>query len=254
MVFAGWTAGSEQLRISSSRARRSADGVGSQARLRDRAAVRVRFRDRGRLQALGRRGGSRRGRGPAAAEEVALVGTDPDGTLCGVSTAYLQRNEQLGCELWHLRAFVSAEHRAGHLAANLLFQTLALTRERFASGNHPEAPGAIIEIESPDIQRTFPEAVWMPTRFYFISRARAAPISACTGSRAPARLRRRRPTQRERAAGCSAGSGSPPRSSWRRRYPRSGRRRAGRAAGLPSDEGEGAARATRSSPPSASPR
>jgi hypothetical protein len=100
--------------------------------------------------------------------EVALVGTGPAGVLCGVSTAYLQHNDQLGAELWHIRAFVSAPHRAGNLATNLFFGTQALTRERFLSGSHPDVPGAIIEVENPALQRTFPEAIWRPSGFAFV--------------------------------------------------------------------------------------
>lgn len=100
--------------------------------------------------------------------EVCLVGTTEGGELCGVSTAYLARNDQLQLELWHIRAFVATSHRAGNLATQLLLRTRIYLGDRFESGEDTSAPGAIIEVEHEALKRIFPEALWQPTMFTYI--------------------------------------------------------------------------------------
>ena len=74
--------------------------------------------------------------------EVVRVATDPAGVLCGISTAYIDRQEQLELPMWHIRAFVSDAHRSSNLASNLLLSVRLHTIEEFESGRQPSIPGA----------------------------------------------------------------------------------------------------------------
>ncbi len=112
--------------------------------------------------------------GLAAAEarrrlsEVARVATDPDGTLAGISTAYVQHNAQLDVPMWHIRAFVTGAHRAGNLASNLLLAVRLHVIDEFESGRRPDVPGAVVEVENMLIEQRFPQAIWPYNEFVFI--------------------------------------------------------------------------------------
>lgn len=110
--------------------------------------------------------------GPEEAErrtrEVCMVGTSGDGALCGVSTAYLAPSPQLRLEMWHIRAFVATEHRAGNLATQLLLRTRIHLNDMYRSGQDTRAPGAVIEVENETLKRAFPDALWQPTMFTYI--------------------------------------------------------------------------------------
>ena len=100
--------------------------------------------------------------------EVVRVATDSAGLLCGISTAYVDRQEQLELPMWHIRAFVSDSHRAGNLASNLLLAVRLHVIEEFESGRQPSVPGAVVEVENMGIERVFPQAVWPYNEFVFI--------------------------------------------------------------------------------------
>ncbi len=100
--------------------------------------------------------------------EVHLVATHETDGLIGISSAYLQRNEQLRTAMWHYRAFVSSAHRIGNTAVQLALQGPALLREGFTSGADTRAPGVIFEVENPGLKRYFNRALWLPTDFLFI--------------------------------------------------------------------------------------
>ena len=100
--------------------------------------------------------------------EVALVGTDPDAPCAASRRPTCSATSSLGAGSGTSAPSYPPSTAPATLPRTCSSRPWALTRERFASGHHPEAPGAIIEIDSPELQRSFREAVWMPTRFYFI--------------------------------------------------------------------------------------
>lgn len=101
-------------------------------------------------------------------EEVCMVAVEEDGgDLAGVSTIYLQWNEQLQAELWYGRVFVAEQHRSGLLATRLMLATRIHLSDRFRSGDDVRARGLFIEVESERLKRAFPEGAW-PTHFTFV--------------------------------------------------------------------------------------
>ncbi|MCW2992267.1 MAG: hypothetical protein JWM73_2861 [Solirubrobacterales bacterium] len=100
--------------------------------------------------------------------EVLLVGADEHGRPVGVSSAYLQRNEQLGMDLWHYRAFVAAAHRMSDVAVTLAMTGRDHLRERFVRGDDLRAGGIVYEVENDGLKRLFHQARWQPTEFLFI--------------------------------------------------------------------------------------
>jgi hypothetical protein len=100
--------------------------------------------------------------------EVHLVAVDKDEGVVGVSSAYLQRNEQLRADLLYYRAFVARAHRKSSLAALLAVRGRELLDQRFAAGEEKRAPGILYEVENPGLKAYFNRALWMPTDFTFI--------------------------------------------------------------------------------------
>ena len=100
--------------------------------------------------------------------EVHLVGRDADGALAGVSTTYLQRNPQLGLDLWYYRAFVSPKHRKANLGFLFVIQGKQLLAERFADGTDRRGAGVLYEIENEGVKRRFNKGRWPLTGFTFI--------------------------------------------------------------------------------------
>jgi len=100
--------------------------------------------------------------------EVLLVATDPQDQLAGVSTAYLQRNEQLRAELWYARVFVAAAHRRSGLAIAIAHAARDHLVERYRSGTDRRGIGILFEVESEILKRFLPQAVWPRTQFAFI--------------------------------------------------------------------------------------
>lgn len=100
--------------------------------------------------------------------ELHLIGVDAADRPVGVSTAYLQHNEQLGMTLWYYRAFVADAHRHSALAVWLAVRGRELLERRFVEGEDTRAPGVVYEVENEGLKRYFPQAHWMPTDFLFI--------------------------------------------------------------------------------------
>lgn len=101
-------------------------------------------------------------------EEVLLVGVERDQGVVGVSSAYLQRNEQLGMDLWYYRAFVARAHRMSSLAVLLAMIGRDLLECRFVTGLDPRAAGIVYEVENEGLKRNLNAALWLPTEFTFI--------------------------------------------------------------------------------------
>jgi hypothetical protein len=100
--------------------------------------------------------------------EVLLVATTDGGELVGVSSAYLQQNEQLAMDLWYYRAFVASGHRQSNVAVNLALIGRDHLEQRFVSGADPRAGGMVYEVEHEGLKRHFDDALWLPTDFTFI--------------------------------------------------------------------------------------
>jgi hypothetical protein len=93
---------------------------------------------------------------------------DRDEGVIAVSTAYLQRNTQLGMDLWYFRTFVSAAHRNTHVATQLTFHNRDLLEQRFSSGEDTRASGIVFELENAGMRKYFNRAIWLPADFIFI--------------------------------------------------------------------------------------
>jgi hypothetical protein len=100
--------------------------------------------------------------------EVLMVALDPNDGVAAVSSVYLQRNAQLGMDLWHYRTYVANEHRMGHLAVRLLWATRDHLRERFESGEDARAPGMIMEVQNELLKTYYNRAFWVISDFFFI--------------------------------------------------------------------------------------
>jgi hypothetical protein len=100
--------------------------------------------------------------------EVLMVAIERKAGLAGVSTVYLQRNAQLGMDLWHYRTYVAPPHRHGQLAIQLLWRTRDHLRERYQSGEDTRAAGAIMEVENEGLRMYFNKAYWLYSDFTFI--------------------------------------------------------------------------------------
>jgi hypothetical protein len=98
-----------------------------------------------------------------------LVVTTLDGELVGVSSAYLDRNTQLGMDLWHFRSFVGAAHRASDIALTQSLIGRDHLKDRFVSGEDTRGAGVIYEIENETLKRRWTHAIWpLGLRFAFI--------------------------------------------------------------------------------------
>lgn len=100
--------------------------------------------------------------------EVLLVATDETRRPVAVSTAYLQRNEQLGMDMWHLRTFVAAAHRMSRVAFSLSLVARDHLQARFVSGQDIRGAGMIFEVEHDALKDRFDEAIWFPLYFLYI--------------------------------------------------------------------------------------
>ena len=100
-------------------------------------------------------------------DEVLLVASH-DGEPVGVSTVYLDRNQQLGMDLWHYRTFVAAAHRGTHVAWALLLASRDLLQYRFVAGLDTRAAGIAGVIEHESISRRSNDAGWDALGFSLI--------------------------------------------------------------------------------------
>jgi hypothetical protein len=99
--------------------------------------------------------------------ELLLVAT-LEGRLAGVSSAYLQREPQLGMLLWGYRAFVAATYRMETIALSLALVGYDHLRDRFLSGVDRRASGVLYVVENEGLQQRFADAIWPRTGFTFI--------------------------------------------------------------------------------------
>jgi len=104
-------------------------------------------------------------------DELQLVAIDKQGDLAGVSTRYLQHNEQLRMDLWYFRAFVAPAYRQSFAATLLAVRGREQLSEAYVSGRDTRAAGMIMEIESELLRRLFPNAVWFPADVIYIADA-----------------------------------------------------------------------------------
>jgi hypothetical protein len=106
--------------------------------------------------------------GERRVKEVAVVALDPEDRVAAVSTVYLQRNQQLDMDLWHLRGFVASEHRMSNLATQILWATRDHLRGAYESGRDTRGPGVILEVENQLLMTYFNRAFWVYSDFWFI--------------------------------------------------------------------------------------
>ncbi len=99
--------------------------------------------------------------------EIEIVATH-GGEVVGVSSTYLQRNEQVGLDLWYVRVFVAEAHRSSNVAIHLLVHARERLEQRFLSGEDRRGIGFVAEIEHPGLRRQFPQAVWPTQRITFV--------------------------------------------------------------------------------------
>lgn len=100
--------------------------------------------------------------------EVLLVATDAGGAPVGLSSAYLQRNEQLRLDLWYYRAFVADAHRRSNVAVTLALMGRDHLENLFVTGQDARGAGILYEVENEGLKRHFNDALWLPTDFTFM--------------------------------------------------------------------------------------
>jgi hypothetical protein len=102
-------------------------------------------------------------------DEVLLVATHESGPEpVAVATAYIDRNEQLGMDLWHLRAFVAEAHRFTRTGWTMLMIARDHLQQRFVGGQDVRAGGIVLELENEGLMHRFDEAIWLPADFTYI--------------------------------------------------------------------------------------
>jgi hypothetical protein len=105
---------------------------------------------------------------PRRVHEVILVAIDRDDSLAGISSAYLQRNDQLRMDLWYYRTYVAKPHRQSNIATQMLWASRDYLKNRFVSGEDIRAGGMIFELENQGLKDYFNRALWLPANFTFI--------------------------------------------------------------------------------------
>jgi hypothetical protein len=98
-------------------------------------------------------------------DEVIVVVIDPDGRPAGVSTAYLQRNEQLGADFWHGRVMVGSTHRGNAISVALALGLREHLEAAHVAGDH-RAVGVLFEVENELLNSYYPQATW-PSGYVF---------------------------------------------------------------------------------------
>jgi hypothetical protein len=100
--------------------------------------------------------------------EVILAAIDRDDSLAGISSAYLQRNDQLRMDLWYYRTYVAKPHRHSNIATQMLWASRDYLKNRFDSGEDTRAAGVIFELQNQGLKDYFNRALWLPANFTFI--------------------------------------------------------------------------------------
>jgi hypothetical protein len=101
-------------------------------------------------------------------EEVYMVAVERNEGVVGVSTAYAQRNDQLGMDLLYSRAFVGSEHRTSNIASRFALDGPPMLGQRFARGEDTRGAGLFYEVENQLLKTSLNRAVWLPSNFFFI--------------------------------------------------------------------------------------
>jgi hypothetical protein len=101
-------------------------------------------------------------------DELLLVATQGAAEPVAVATAYLERNAQLGMELWYLRVFVAEAHRFTRVGWTMMMIGRDHLQRRFMGGQDRRGAGVVLELENEGLMARFDEAVWLPADFTFI--------------------------------------------------------------------------------------
>jgi hypothetical protein len=100
-------------------------------------------------------------------DEVVAVSTR-GGELVAVATAYLQQNEQLGMDMWHVREFVAEAHRASRLGWSLALVGRDYLQAQFVGAADTRASGIVYEVENEGLKQHMDYGYWPATDFLFI--------------------------------------------------------------------------------------
>jgi hypothetical protein len=100
--------------------------------------------------------------------ELLVVGIDNAGQPIGILTAYQDRSDRLLADFWYFRAFVTAPHRATHLATLMGLLARDHLERRFVSGEDTRAIGIMYEIEYEPWKVLGGKGLWLPSDFLLI--------------------------------------------------------------------------------------
>ena len=109
-------------------------------------------------------------------DQVLVVATHESGALAGISTGYLERNPQLGLDLWYCRALVAEAHRLNHITPHLVVAVSDHLEQRYLAGEGSGA-GVAYVLENKGLMRDFRDAILDPIDAVYIGdNRRGAPI------------------------------------------------------------------------------
>jgi hypothetical protein len=91
-----------------------------------------------------------------------------DGELAGITTRYLQHNDQLGMVFWYGRTFVAPAHRSSLVASAMGTAGVEIAIREYVDGSDRRAAGVIAEVDNEHVKKVYDYAEWMPTEFYFV--------------------------------------------------------------------------------------
>jgi hypothetical protein len=91
--------------------------------------------------------------------EVLMVAVDVEAGVIGVLTAFLAPVEQLGLDLWVLRALVDADHRRSNVVRRLFYASVAELEARYDDGTDTRAAGTFSVFENAGLQSRYTTAV-----------------------------------------------------------------------------------------------
>jgi hypothetical protein len=100
-------------------------------------------------------------------DQVVVAATDAAGNVVGVSTAFLQRSEQLRMNMWHMRGYTARAERRSAVGVWMGLVGRDHLQEQFTSGRDKRAAGMIYEVENAQL-RAIDAAHWLPLDFLFI--------------------------------------------------------------------------------------
>ncbi len=100
--------------------------------------------------------------------EVLHVVTGPGDVPVGVSSAYLQHNEQLRLQLWYYRLFVAQAHRTSNVAAALALTGRDHLENLFVTGQDARGAGILYVMENEGLKHRFRDVHMLPANVTFI--------------------------------------------------------------------------------------